>query len=165
MTVKSICYNRLRDVEKRQAARGEAVRLVVEQGQQITVIAKKFGISRQTLYKWIGVAENHNGDVPISVGGRTPRLTSQQKEQLCEMIENGPRALGYDFDAWTLGRIAVLINDKFCIVYTSLGYLSVMLRNMGLSSQRPERQARERDENKGEDFRKNKLPEIQKKNR
>lgn len=54
-------------------------------------------------------------------------------------------ACGYPTALWTCPRIAELIRRQFKVRYHA-AHVSRLLRALGFSPQRPERQARERDE-------------------
>lgn len=57
----------------------------------------------------------------------------------------GAYAQGYAEDSWTLDRIARLIWDKFQVRYHPSSVWHI-LKRMGWSNQRPQRQALQRDE-------------------
>ena len=77
--------------------------------------------------------------------GRTPRLNRAKKKQLVKILLRGPRASGYDTDIWTLARVAEVIDRRLGVKYNS-NYVWYILRRLGWSCQKPEQQARERDE-------------------
>jgi transposase len=77
--------------------------------------------------------------------GRTPRLRSQQKQELEAILLKGAGAEGFPTDLWTLARVAEVIERRFGVKYHP-GHVWYILRDMGWSCQKPERRARERDE-------------------
>ena len=77
--------------------------------------------------------------------GRPSKLTEAQREQLVGRLLEGPRASGYATELWTCPRIAVVIRRRFK-VRDHAAHVGRLLRSLGFSPQKPERQARERDE-------------------
>ena len=73
----------------------------------------------------------------------------------------GARAHGYRTELWTLRRVAEVIRRRFGAQYDPSGVWHV-LRNMGWSCQKPERRARERDEERIGRWRKQDWPRIKK---
>jgi hypothetical protein len=72
-------------------------------------------------------------------------LTPKQKQQLEQLLLNGPLAVGYKTDLWTLCRIAQLVKRHFHITYHP-GHVWKILRALGWSCQKPERRATQRNE-------------------
>jgi transposase len=70
-------------------------------------------------------------------------------------------AHGYRTELWTLKRVAQLIGKRFGVSYDPSGVWHV-LRNMNWSAQKPERRARERDEQAIAQWRKEDWPRIKK---
>jgi transposase len=77
--------------------------------------------------------------------GRTPKLTAAQKKELEDILLKGAEAAGFSTDLWTLGRVAQVIEHTFGVTYHP-GHVWHILTDMGWSAQKPERRARERDE-------------------
>jgi transposase len=72
-------------------------------------------------------------------------MTDTQAAELIEMVVAGARASGFSTDLWTLPRVAKAIAQRFGIGYES-SHVSRILRSLGFSPQKPERRAREQDE-------------------
>lgn len=75
--------------------------------------------------------------------GRTPQLTAKQFEKLRTLLLKGATANGFATELWTGPRVAELIERKFQVTYQHQ-YLPELLRRLGFSYQKPERQARQR---------------------
>ncbi len=73
-----------------------------------------------------------------------------------------PRANGFDTELWTLPRIAALIEQQLGIQYES-SHVSRILKRLGFSPQKPERRAREQDEEAFAAWREKDWPRIKKK--
>ena len=79
------------------------------------------------------------------IPGRTPRLTDRQKGQLRGMIlAKDPRQFQFYFALWTRAIVRDLIAAKFGVTY-SVQQVGNILREMGLSPQRPLVRAYEQD--------------------
>jgi transposase len=77
--------------------------------------------------------------------GKPARLGPAELARVRRMPERGPVAAGFDTDVWTLARVAEVIERTTWVVHHP-GHVWRILRAMGWSSQRPARQAAERDE-------------------
>ena len=77
--------------------------------------------------------------------GKPARLGPAELARARRMLERGPVAAGFDTDMWTLARVAEVI-ERITRVVHHPGHVWRILRAMGWSSQRPARQAAERDE-------------------
>lgn len=96
--------------------------------------------------------------------GRQPRLSADEKEKLIELLLEGPQAHGYRSDLWTLPRVAEVIERHFGVHYHP-AHVWKILHGLGWSCQKPERRAKERDEEEIERWRKEKWPHIKKRAR
>ena len=74
-----------------------------------------------------------------------PRLTAKELDLLTQTVRRGAYAQGYAEDYWTLDRIARLIWDLFGVRYHPSGVWR-LLRRLGWSSQKPQRQALQRND-------------------
>jgi transposase len=93
--------------------------------------------------------------------GPAPKLSPKQQERLVVFLRQGPRKHGWTTELWTLPRIAELIARKFDIQYDQSGVWR-LLRRLGWSCQKPERRARERDQEAIDRWRKNDWRRIKK---
>jgi transposase len=93
--------------------------------------------------------------------GRTARMTSEQKQELEEVLLRGAHAAGYCTDLWTLSRVAEVIERRFGVTYHP-GHVWYILRDIGWSCQKPERRARERDEEAIARWQKEEWPRVKK---
>ena len=76
--------------------------------------------------------------------GRPARLDTQQHEQLREALLAGPQVSGFGTELWTLKRVSLLVQRRFGVRYSDV-HIWRLLGQLGFSSQKPERQAKERD--------------------
>src|SRR5262249_6950371 len=77
--------------------------------------------------------------------GRASRLTSRQRRDLARRLVRGALSEGFPSDLWTCPRIAQVIQRRYGVSY-HVDHLPKLMKSLGFSVQKPERQARERDE-------------------
>jgi transposase len=122
-----------------------AVRLL-EQGLKGVQVAKALGVSNASVTRWKQAVEE-GGQAALAAKphpGGQPRLTAAQHRRLLELLLQGPRQHGYSTELWTLARVVQVIRRTFGVEYHPCHVWKV-LRNLGWSSQKPERRAREQD--------------------
>lgn len=148
-----------------EARRRWAMRLL-EEGFGVREAARLIGCAPSSVTRWKEVVETSGmeGLAAKPQPGRRPRLSAEQKEELIELLLEGPQAHGYRSDLWTLPRVAEVIENHFGVRYHP-AHVWKILHALGWSCQKPERRAKERDENKIERWRKLKWPHIKKRPR
>jgi transposase len=77
--------------------------------------------------------------------GPTPKLTVEQRAQLPAILAKGAEAYGFVGDVWTTKRVAVVIQRMLGVGYHP-AHVSRVLRQEGLSVQKPIQRASQRDE-------------------
>lgn len=138
--------NRSTDLGALEERRLQAARWFA-QGKSQAEVARLLGVSRQSASRWYQAWQRGGAAGLKSAGriGRRPRLTLERLQQVEQALLQGARAHGYASDLWTLPRIARLIWQLTGVRYHP-GHVWKILRGMGWSAQRPQRQAKERDE-------------------
>jgi transposase len=96
--------------------------------------------------------------------GPTPKLTAEQRAQVPDLLAKGAEAYGFVGDVWTTKRVAVVIKRVLGVSYHP-AHLSRLLRQEGLSLQKPIRRASQRDEAKIAAWREETWPALQAKPR
>jgi len=136
---------------------------LLDQGWTQAKIARHFGVSRAAVTQW---AQAYRRDGPTALKARphpgAPRkLTERQMQKLEQLLLQGPTRHGYASELWTLPRVTELIYRRFGVGYdpSSVWHL---LHRMGWSCQKPERRARERDEQAIAAWRNQDWPRIKK---
>lgn len=119
---------------------------LLEKGLQPFEIARKLKVDRRSVRRWKASYLKKGRDAVKAkpAPGRPPKIRAQQRRKLERQLLKGARSSGYPTDLWTCPRIAVLIEREFGVEY-HVGHIGKLLRSMGWSPQKPERQARERD--------------------
>jgi len=133
---------------------------LLQAGLTAQQVASRVGTTVRTVQRW---AKNERDGVTQErrKPGPKPRLKAQQLQRLARQLKRGARAHGYAEDYWTLDRMAHLIWTLFGIRFHPSGVWYVM-RRMGWSSQKPMRQAIQRDQAAIDDWIETEWPRIKK---
>jgi transposase/ABC-type polysaccharide/polyol phosphate export permease len=139
-----------------------AVRML-QAGRGVREVSRLVGVSPASVSRWKKVLQEQGVEALRAKPhpGRPPRLTADQKQRLAEILRRGARAAGFPTDLWTLRRVAQVIQREFEVQYHP-GRVWYLLRGMGWSPQKPQRRARERDEEAIRTWRTQKWEEVKK---
>jgi transposase len=121
--------------------------VLFRQGCSQAQVARRLDVSRQTASRW-HAAWVAGGTAALSGAGRVGRRAKLSRDQLCRLealLLAGAPAQGYETDLWTLKRIARVIRREWSVTF-HVGHVWKVLGQLGWSCQRPERKARERNE-------------------
>ena len=129
-----------------EARRRLAGRLLQE-GRKIGEVAQIVAASESSVRRWHRAVKKGGLEALRAKPhpGRRPRLNAKQKRRLVKILLAGPRKAGYRTDLWTCPRVAEVIAKTFRVKYHP-AHVWKILRSLGLTSQKPEQRARERDE-------------------
>jgi len=132
-----------KQLEKR---RRQALR-VLKAGKNLPETARAVGASVSSVFRWYQAYRKHGlrGLKATPTPGRPPKLSPGERKALLELLLEGPTALGYRTDLWTLKRIAHVIYNEFDVRYHPC-HVWRLLTQLGWSCQKPERRALQRDE-------------------
>ncbi len=127
-------------------------------------IARKLGVNEATVSRWkeTMAREGSQGLKARISSGRPSRLDEHGQQRLLEDLRKGAQAHGYADERWTLPRIAEVLRNTQGISYDP-DHLSVIMRRLGWSVQRPHSKAVERDEEQIQTWLETTLPEALKK--
>jgi transposase len=110
-------------------------------------VARTLGVTHGAVSQW-KIALESGGIAALrskpNPGGKS-RMNDKQRAILPELLIAGAMAVGFGTDLWTLPRVAKLIEQRFGISYET-SHVSRILKRLGFSPQKPERRAREQDE-------------------
>ena len=110
-------------------------------------IAAALAVSRAAVSGWLkraragGVEALRRRPAP----GPAPKLTAAQRASLPDVLARGAAAYGFVGEVWTTRRVATVIKRVFGVSYHP-AHISRLLRQEGLSVQKPIRRASQRDE-------------------
>lgn len=150
---------RPKGTDEQLAARRERALALLQAGQRPVDIARAVGVTDRTIRRWR--AEAAQSTRRRGPKGRRPKLTAAQLRQLERALKRGAYAHGYAGDYWTLDRIAHVIWELFAVRYHPSGVWHV-LRRLGWSCQRPQRQSLDRDDAAVGHWRRYVWPQIKK---
>ena len=148
----------------RRSTYEERVQMVkaIESGQSPDKVADVFGVGRQSVFRyWRDYrAMGLDGLKTKKTRGPASKLTDEQKRKLLALIVGAnPRQLSFDFGLWTRRLVRDLIRREFRVTYTNAG-VGRILRELGLSPQRPLYRAYRQDEEKVERWKREEYPAI-----
>jgi transposase len=124
--------------------RKRAVAAVAE-GQKPAIVAKVFGVDRGSVYRWL--RQGHApGGLDAKPLHRPPGLSDHQLRQLEALLGQGACRHGWPNDLWTATRVTAVIRRHFGIAYHPEHVRKILKRRLGWTSQKPQKKARERDE-------------------
>jgi transposase len=120
--------------------------LLYEQAESPTTIARILGVERTSIHRWLRMAQASPDGLAAKPAPRRSRLTDDQLRQLEALLLQGARAHGWPNQLWTAGRVAVLLQRHLDIRYHPEHLRKILKRRLGWTSQKPRRQARERND-------------------
>lgn len=111
-------------------------------------VAQTLGVSRQSAKRWYDRWEAGGTEALRSRGrsGRPPRVPNDQLASIEQALLGGARAHGFESDLWTLGRVARVIKRRTGIGLPPTSVWRLLHQRLGWTVQRPERKAKERNE-------------------
>jgi transposase len=135
------------DRAARQARRMRAAELFA-QGRSQAEVAGELGVSRESARRWHGRWKAGGVDGLRSRGrtGPDPKIPDAQLPVLEQALLEGAKAAGFDNDLWTLERIAVVLERLTGVRLPAGSVWRLLHQRLGWSVQRPERRAKERDD-------------------
>jgi transposase len=111
-------------------------------------IAMAHGISVRQVYRWIALylEQGLEGLKMKKASGPGSSLSDAQLQRLAEIIvDHTPNQYQFEFALWTLNRVKAVILSEFNVDF-SFQWVSVLLKRLGFSPQRPKLRASQRDE-------------------
>jgi transposase len=131
----------------RQVRRERAAELFA-QGRSQAEVARELDVSRQSASRWHAgwQAAGAPGLRTRGPTGRRPKVADDQLEAIQQALLEGALAHGFTTDVWTLDRIAVVIQGLTGVALSNPSTWRLLRGRLGWSVQRPQRQAKERDE-------------------
>ena len=134
-----------------------------QEGWKQQKIAEALGVSKGAVSQWMKRAQQEGveGLRHKPPPGAPPRLTDEQRESLTELLAYDAEAYGFRGKVWTCQRVADLIRRHFGVGYHP-AHVSRLLKSLGLSLQKPERRAYQRDEEAIRRFKEERWPELKK---
>jgi transposase len=115
------------------------------EGQSPSTIARVLGVDRSSVHRWVRHARSPGGLDPIPLV-RPHGLSDPQLAELEQLLLQGATRHGWATDLWTANRVAALVQRHFGIAYHPEHVRKILKRRLGWSRQKPQRRAKERNE-------------------
>jgi transposase len=123
-----------------------AVRRVIE-GYSVQEVADFLDVTPRSVRRWL-TAFRHGGEPALlatPVSGRPCKLSATQEKIVRRWLTDCPTEHGFATELWTAQRLAQLIEQEWDI-HLHPHYLATWLRQRGYTPQKPQRVAREHDD-------------------
>jgi transposase len=119
----------------------------IQDGYSTREVADFLGVDPSSVRRWLAAFRRHGGDALAAqpVPGRPPKLTGTQEKIVRRWLDDKPTEHGFATELWTGSRLARLIEQEWGIQFHP-NYLESWLRRRGFTPQKPQRKARERDD-------------------
>lgn len=134
----------------------------VQAGESPEAVVRALGFGRTVIYGWLAMFRQGGLDAlrARNIPGRPRKLGAKQLQWVYTTVtDKNPLQLRFEFALWTRGMIRDLIRDKFNVRLSDVS-VGRLLRNLGLTPQRPVRRAYERDEGEVQKWLKKEFPKI-----
>jgi transposase len=152
-------HGSLKDAEQRRLR----AMTLLERGCGQSEVARQVGVTPGAVSQWVK-AFRRGGPAALKAKvhpGPKPKLSPPQIGRWQKLLLQGATHHGFATELWTLARVVAVIRKHFAVTYDPSGVWHV-LRRMNWTCQKPERRARERDEQAIVAWRKEDLPRIKK---
>jgi transposase len=118
----------------------------ISKGFSTQEVADFLEVDPSTVRRWLAAFRDRGdaGLVAKPVPGRPSKLTPIQEKIALRWLTESPTHHGFGTELWTATRLGQLIHEEFG-VRLNPRYLSSWVRDRGLTPQKPQRVARERD--------------------
>jgi transposase len=148
---------------ERQARRERAAELFA-QGRSQAEVARELEVSRQSAGRWHAGWQAAGTTALQSRGptGRPPKIPDSALEAIEQARLEGALAHGFPTNVWTLDRIAVVIQGLTGVQLSTPSVWRLLRNRLGWTVQRPQRQAKERDQEAIQHWVAQEWPRIQK---
>lgn len=137
--------------------------LAVKEGSSVAEVARVLGVTDRSVRRWVAAERDADGDGLAAKPhpGPKPRLNKTQARQVLSWLKKSPSEFGFATELWTAPRVAHLIKERLGVEYHPR-YVNEWLTRRGITPQKPERQARERNQRKISAWRSRTWPRLKK---
>ncbi len=130
--------------------------IAYKNGVTQTELAEWYGVQRRTIYSWLTRLDT---DEPLEQAvtdthrsGRNRKLSEKEQEQFEAAVHESPEKVGLDAPAWTPALVQQYLDETYDVEY-SIPSCRRLLKEAGLSYQKPRPTAAESDADEQETFR------------
>jgi transposase len=144
----------LEEVENKKPTQRLTAAIAYKKGVTQTELAEWFGVQRRTIYNWLKRLKEEPLEQAVTDAhrsGRSRKIDEDQQNQLREALNEPPIESGYDAPAWTPALFQRYLDDAFDAEYSKPSCRRLM-KEAGLSYQKPRRKAAEADPEDSKEF-------------
>ena len=136
---------------------------LLQRGKKPAEIALDVGVARQTVYTWKAIFDEGGIDAlrAVPLRGRPAQLDATQLDEVRRAVLQNPTEHGFGTELWTLKRVGVVIKRMHGIKFSQTQIWRI-LGSLGLSPQKPDKRAIERNEDVVRSWKRNKWPVLKK---
>jgi transposase len=139
-----------------------AVLAVREDGKSPEDVIETFGMNRRDIYRWLKIFEvsGLEGLKAHPAPGKKPKLTENQRKRIAQIMrKKTPLSMGYPTKLWTRSIVKDIIKKLFGIALC-IRAVGDLLKNIGLSFQKPLQRAYQRNPKLIEKWKSTDFPSI-----
>ena len=129
--------------------------IAYKNGVTQTELAEWYGTGRRTIYSWLMRLDTdeslEQAVTDAKRTGRKRKLSESQQQEFEETVHDPPTEVGYDAPAWTPALVQDFLQDTYGVEY-SYPSCRRLLKEAGLTYQKPRRTAAEADEDDRDEF-------------
>jgi transposase len=147
--------NVINNVEGNKPTQRLLAAIACKNGVTQTEFAKWYDTGRQTIYSWLMRLER---DEPLEQAlsdahrsGRKQKLSESQQEEFERTVHEPPQEAGVDAPTWTPALVQEFLEETYGIEY-SYPSCRRLLKEAGLTYQKPRRSGAEAEESDNEEF-------------
>lgn len=120
---------------------------LLKHGIEPHVVAHRLGVDRRSVRRWNRAYRRRGRDglKARPASGRPAKLSARQRGTLARWILKGAEAFGFPTALWTCRRVAQVVRERFGVSYHA-DHIGRLLRSCGLTPQRPQTVAKERND-------------------
>lgn len=132
--------------EQNEKKRRKAIE-IIKGGATQAEAAKQVKVILRTVQRWWKLYRDHGeeGLKSTKATGRPCRLSERDSQKLAKILIKGAVAAGFPNELWTSKRVLSIIEKEFGVDYHA-NHLPRLLRSLGFTPQRPQREAVEKDQ-------------------
>ena len=146
----------LDNVEGKKPTERLLAAIAFKNGVSQAELAEWYDVQRRTIYNWLKRLDTdeslEHAVEDVHRSGRKRKLSELQQQEFEKAVHEPPEEVGIDAPAWTPALVQQFLEDTYDVEY-SIPSCRRLLKEAGLSYQKPRRSAAEADEDEHEAFR------------
>ncbi len=146
----------LGNVEGKKPTQRLLAAIAYKNGLTQTELAEWYGVQRRTIYSWLKRLDTdeslEQAVTDVHRSGRKRKLSESEQEEFEETVHESPAEVGFGAPTWTPALVQQYLNETYDVEY-SIPSCRRLLKEAGLSYQKPRRTVVESDAGEQETFR------------